>query len=276
MPTTPANGIEIYYETDGARSARPLLLLRGLGTQLIHWAPEFRRRLADAGHFLVVFDNRDAGLSSHLADAPRYTVDDMADDVVGLMDALSLETAHVAGISMGGMISQVVASRHPRRVRSLVSIMASTGNPALPGPTPAALEALMAPTPTERAAYVEHTVRGRRVFGSPGYPTPDDELRDLAGRAFDRAFDPEGVARQFAAIQASGDRRAALAAVTAPTLVIHGADDPLVSPEGGRDSARAIAGAELRMIPGMGHDVPPGLWDTLVAAISEHTAKAES
>ena len=272
----PVNGIEICYETDGDRCARPLLLLRGLGTQLIHWAPEFRRRLADAGHFLVVFDNRDVGLSSHLADAPRYTVDDMADDVIGLMDALSLETAHMAGISMGGMISQAVASRHPRRVSSLVSIMASTGNPDLPGPTPAALEALMTPTPSERAAYVEHTVGAAGVFGSPGYPTPDPVLRGLAGRAFDRAFDFDGVARQFAAIQRSGDRRQALAAVTVPTLVIHGADDPLVSPEGGRDTARAIPGAELLMIPGMGHDVPHGLWDTLVDAIAEHTAKAES
>jgi pimeloyl-ACP methyl ester carboxylesterase len=276
MPKTPVNGIEIYHETDGDRAARPLLLLRGLGTQLSHWAPELRSRLADAGHFLVVFDNRDVGLSTHLADGPQYAVDDMADDVVGLMDALSLETAHVAGISMGGMISQVVAARHPRRVRSLVSIMASTGNAAVPGPTPAALEALMAPTPTERAAYIEHTVRGARVFGSPGYPTPDDVLRQVAGRAFDRAFDPAGVARQFTAIQTSGDRREALAGVTAPTLVIHGDDDPLVSPEGGRDTARAIPGAELRMIPGMGHDVPPGLWDTLVSAIAEHTAKAES
>jgi pimeloyl-ACP methyl ester carboxylesterase len=275
MPRAPANGIELEYETYGPRSARPLLLLRGLGTQLIHWHPEFCQQLADEGHFLVIFDNRDVGLSTHLP-GQSYGIEDLADDVVGLMDALELATAHIAGISMGGLIVQVVACRHPARVRSMTSIMASTGNPALPGPTEEALTHLMTPAPRDRGDYVEYTVQGGRVFGSPGFPFDEAAVRELAGRVYDRAFDPEGVGRQMAAIQASGDRRAALACVSAPTLVIHGDSDPLVRPEGGRATAAAIPGAELRMIPGMGHDIPRGAWDVLAGAIGEHTRKAEA
>ena len=205
-----------------------------------------------------------------------YTLDAMADDVAGLLDALGWESAHVAGISMGGMITQVVGYRHPQRVRSLVPIMASTGNPALPSPTPSALEALLKPAPREREAYAEQSLAGALVFGSPGYPLDQAAYRELAGRVFDRAFDPDGVARQFAAVQAHGDRRAALAGITAPTLVIHGVDDPLVPVEHGRDTAASIPGAELVEIPGMGHDVPPGLFATLADAIGRHTAKAEA
>jgi len=275
MPRTPANGIELEYATYGQRSARPLLLLRGLGTQLIHWQPEFCQQLADEGHFLVIFDNRDVGLSSHLP-GQSYGIEDLADDVVGLMDALELATAHIAGISMGGLIVQVVACRHPARVRSMTSIMASTGNPALPGATPEAVAHLMAPSPRDREGYIEHTLEGAKLFGSPGFPFDEAEARELAGRAYDRAFDPEGVGRQLVAIQGSGDRRAVLAGVRMPTLVIHGDSDPLVRPEGGRDTAAAIPGAELRMIAGMGHDIPRGVWDLLAGAIGEHTRKAEA
>lgn len=294
MPQVNANGIEIDYELQGDEGGRPLVLLRGLGTQRIQWPGGFCERLAETGHRLVMPDNRDAGLSSHLREAGApdlgavmqarmsgdpppvaYTLDEMADDVAGLLDALEIESAHVVGISMGGMIAQTVGYRHADRVRSLVSVMSSTGNPELPPPTPAAMEALMAPSPAERVAYIEHTLTTARVIGSPGYPQDEGVARDLAGSCFDRAFDPEGVARQFAAIQAHGDRRPHLTGVRAPTLVIHGLDDPLVPVEGGRDTAATIPGAELLEVPGMGHDLPPGLLETLADAISGHTRKAE-
>jgi pimeloyl-ACP methyl ester carboxylesterase len=226
----------------------------------------------------VVFDNRDVGLSTHLdgaaSDGSAYTINEMADDVVGLMDHLGFARAHVAGISMGGLISQVVACRHPERVMSMTSVMASTGNPALPGPTPAALEAILEPAPEERAAYIDYDTRGARVFGSPGFPFDEAARRELAARAFDRAFDPRGVARQMAAIQGSGDRRAALAALRVPTLVIHGADDPLVRVEGGRDTAATVPGAELLVLKGMGHDLPRDAWPEIVSALAAHTARA--
>ena len=295
MPRTRANGIEIEYETHGDRAGRPLLALRGLGTQMIQWPPEFRDALVASGHYLVLFDNRDVGRSQWFdaAGVPdlgeviaavragrpaplAYTLDDMADDVAGLMDALEIETAHVAGMSMGGMLTTVVGHRHPNRVRSLVPIMASTGNPALPPPTAAAMEALMSPAPREREPFIEHHVRTAKAISSPGFPTSDDARREMAGRVYDRAFHPEGTARQYAAIVASGDRRAAVARITAPTLVIHGVDDPLVPVEGGRDIATTIPGAELLEIDGMGHDLPAGLCATIAGAISEHTRKYDA
>lgn len=295
MPRVRANGIEIDHEVLGVRGRRPLVLLRGLGTQRIQWPAAFLEALLAAGHQLVLMDNRDAGLSTHLHEAGRpdlaavlaalregrppplaYGLDDMADDVAALLDALELPTAHVAGISMGGMIAQAFAVRHRERLRSLVSIMSSTGNPALPGPTEEAMEALMAPAPTEREAYIEHSVRTGLAFASPGYPTPEEERRAMAGQVYDRAFDPDGVSRQLAAVQAHGDRRPGLHTLDAPTLVIHGQDDPLLPIDGGRDTAAAIPGARLLEIQGMGHDVPTGLVATLAAAISEHTAAAEA
>ena len=295
MPRASANGIALEYETHGDPAGRPLVILRGLGTQMIQWPPPFRDALVASGHHVVFFDNRDVGKSQWFDDAGApdlsavmkalkagaappvpYTLDDMADDVVGLMDALAIETAHVAGMSMGGMLTTVVGHRHPARVRSLVPIMANTGNPALPPPTPAAMEALTSPAPREREAFIEHHVRTSKVIASPGFPTPEEQRREMAARVFDRAFHPEGTARQYAAIVASGDRREALAGITAPTLVIHGTDDPLVHPEGGRDIARTIPGAELLEIEGMGHDLPPGLCGRIAAAISEHTRKAET
>ncbi len=295
MPRTHANGIELEYRIEGPEDGRPLVLIRGLGTQMIQWHPDFRERLVASGHRLVTFDNRDTGLSTHLHDegAPKlgevfealaagvpapvpYTLDHMADDVAALLDAAELASAHVAGISMGGMIGQQLAARHPARVRSLVSIMSSTGNPTLPPPTKEAMEALMSPAPPERDAYIEHHVRTSQAIGSPGYPTPDAERREIAGRVFDRAFDPQGVARQFAAIQASADRRADLARISTPTLVIHGLDDPLVHVEGGRDTAKTIPGARLQEVPGMGHDVPAGLFELLADAIAGHTREADT
>jgi pimeloyl-ACP methyl ester carboxylesterase len=292
MPQAAANGIRLEYETFGRPDDRPLLLVMGLGTQMTHWDEEFCAALAERGHFVIRFDNRDVGLSTKFdhAGAPNvvammqrgadrssvpYTLDDMADDAAGLLDALGLASAHVCGASMGGMIAQTVAYRHAPRTRSLISIMSNTGNPALPPPTPAAMSVLMTRPPADRAGCIETFVRAARVIGSPGFPTDEERLRRRAGEAYDRAFTPLGTARQLAAIYAHGDRRPRLAGVRAPTLVIHGSDDPLVPLAGGRDTAKAIAGAELLEIAGMGHDLPPALWTRLADAIAGHTRKAE-
>ena len=243
----------------------------------------------------MISDNRDVGLSTHLSEAAvpelgrvaralaegrrpevPYTVDDMADDVVGLMDALGFASVHVAGISMGGMIAQQVAIRHPQRVRSLTSIMSSTSEPGLPAPTPEAQAALMEPAPKERKAYQEYSVRTARCFAGDGFPFDAEAQRELAGRVFDRAFDPDGVGRQMAAVVASGSRHEALARVRTPALVIHGSADPLIPPAGGEATARAIPGARLELIEGMGHDLPEGAWPALVDAIAAHTRSAET
>ncbi len=298
MPTTNANGIEIEYDTRGERSGRPLVLVRGLGTQLIHWDDRLLDRLARAGHFVVVFDNRDVGLSTHFHDAgapslaevasavsagpadaaPKvpYTIGDMAADVIGLMDVQGLETAHVAGMSMGGMIVQQLAIRFPDRLRSMTSVMSSTGEPGLPGPTPEASAALSAAPPAERAAYVDYSVRTQKAFGGRGFPFDEAGWRVLAGRVFDRAFDPAGVARQMAAVIADGSRRDALAGVRTPTLVLHGSDDPLLPLACGEATARAVPGAQLAVIDGMGHDLPEGAWPEIVERISAHTKTAEA
>lgn len=291
MPRASANGIEIEYETHGDRGARPLVLLRGLSTQMIHWHPDLLRGLADRGHFVVVFDNRDVGCTTWFDDAGlpdlaaiaaggevslAYGLDDMADDTVGLMDVLGLESAHVAGMSMGGMIVQAAAIRHPSRVRSMTSVMSSTGGAELPPPTPAALEALVTPGPEERAAYVEHTVRTQKVISSPGFPFDTQRESDVAARAYDRAFHPAGAARQLAAVQSHGDRREALRKLEVPTLVIHGDGDPLIPLEHGRDTAATIPGARLHVIGGMGHDIPAGIHGEMIEAIGAHTEAAES
>jgi len=295
MPSARANGITLEYETFGDSGARPLLLLRGLGTQMIQWDPAFCQTIADAGHHLVIFDNRDVGLSTHFHDAPvpsmaelvkalaagetpavPYDIDDMAGDVVGLMDALGFESAHIAGISMGGMIVQQTTLRHPERVRSMTSIMSSTSEPGLPGPTPEAQAALTEPAPTEREAYLDYSVRTGRTFTGDGFPYDAEERRELAGRVYDRAFDPAGIARQMAAIVASGSRGEALAALTVPALVIHGSSDPLIPLAAGQATADAIPGAEMVIIEGMGHDLPPGAWPPLVEALARHTERSEA
>ncbi len=287
--------VELEYETHGAREGRPLVLIRGLGTQLIQWPAAFLEGLVAAGHFVVVFDNRDVGLSTwfdHLG-VPRiaeviaalregrpaavpYTLDDMADDVTGLLDALELPSAHIAGMSMGGMLTQVMGYRHPTRVRSLAPVMATTGNRALPQAAPDVLRVLTTPPPRERAACIEHHVQSAKVFAGPVSSISDAQRAALAARVYDRAFHPEGTARQYAAILADGDRRERLRQVRAPTLVIHGSADPLVRVEGGRDTARHIEGAALLELEGMGHELPPPLLDQMVQAIAVHTGHAEA
>jgi len=294
MARAQANGIEIEYETFGDRGARPLLLIMGLGAQLVLWEKEFCADLVERGHFVIRYDNRDVGLSTKLeqAGAPNvlevmqaaaagrpveapYTLDEMADDAAGLLDTLDLDSAHVVGASMGGMIAQTLVLRHAERVRSLTSIMSSTGNPALPPPKPEPLQALMQPRVEERESAIEQAVSLQRLIGGTGFPFDVERTRRLAALSYDRSFYPVGLARQIAAIMASGNRRPALASVEAPTLVIHGDADPLVPLEAGRDTAQAIPGAELLVIEGMGHELPPQVWPRIIDAVSRHTEKAE-
>ncbi len=296
MTAFKANGIEIDAEEFGEKTGSPLLLIRGLGTQRIAWPDEFLAGLVKRGHRVITFDNRDAGLSTKFResgsmdiaeamgraargdpiDAP-YRLDDMALDAVGLLDTLELETAHVAGISMGGMIAQLLAVQHGERLRSLTSIMSSSGAPGLPGPTPEAAAALMSrpEDPEDRESVIQHSAGVLKVIASPGYPSGDTYLRAMAERAYDRCYCPDGIGRQMLAILAAQGRAERLKTIRVPTLVIHGVDDPLIPVEAGMDSAKRIPGAELRLIPGMGHDVAPGLIPTLVEAIAEHTAAAE-
>lgn len=289
--TAATNGIEIAYETFGDRGGRPLLLVMGLATQMLAWHDDLCADLAGRGFFVVRYDNRDVGLSTHLHDAPppdlmaalttgdtssaSYTLDDLADDAAGLLDALGIDTAHVLGISMGGMIAQVLAVRHAARVRSLTSIM-STPSPSVGAATPEAVAVLLAPPATSRESAADRAVAGYQVIGSPGYPLEEDWLRGIAMEAYDRANDPLGAARQLLAIHASGDRTASLAAITAPTLVMHGEDDPLVGVAGGRATAAAVPGAELVTLPGMGHNLPRELWPQILDAVQALADRADA
>ncbi|WP_433243168.1 alpha/beta fold hydrolase [Streptosporangium sp. CA-135522] len=277
----PANGIEIAYETFGSPEHRPLLLIMGLGAQLIHWDDELCELLADRGHHVVRFDNRDAGESTHLNGVPvpafggdgqvPYLLDDMADDTAGLLDALGWESAHVVGASLGGMIAQTLAIRHPRRVRTLTSIMSTPGPQAAP-PTEAAMAVLMSPAARDRESAIRQSVAAWEVIGSPGFPLDRERIAQVAGLSYDRSYDPAGTGRQLAGIIASGDRTPLLKELTVPTLVLHGEADQLVPLSGGIATAEAIPGARLITFPGMGHDLPCPLWPEIVGAIDELTA----
>jgi pimeloyl-ACP methyl ester carboxylesterase len=288
MPRAKTNGIEIEYETFGDAEAPPLLLIMGLSMQMIGWDEAFCAELAARGFHVVRFDNRDVGLSTRI-DAPlpnvpaifmgdhasvAYTIDDMAADVAGLLDALGMPSAHVVGASMGGMIAQMLAIRYPEKVRSLCSIMSATGNRRVGQPKPEAIMMLMTPPPADRAAFLDHAVVLWRTIGSPGFPFDEAKVRARMNRSFERGHDPAGAARQFGAIAAARDRTAELAKVRCPVLVIHGAADPLIAPDGGEATARAIPGAELMLIPGMGHDVPEALWGRIQEAIVANAARA--
>ena len=290
IPRASAGAVELAYETFGDPADAPVLLVMGLGTQMLAWPDGFCRLLADGGLFVIRFDNRDIGLSTHLHDAPppdvmaamtgdtssaSYTLSDMAADTVALLDALGLRSAHVVGLSMGGMIAQTVAIEHPERVLTLTSIMSTTGDPSVGGATQEALGALLAPPASTREEAQERAVAGYRIIGSPGYPLDEEALRERAGTSFDRAHDPAGVGRQLLAILASGDRTPRLGEVGVPSLVIHGERDPLVDVSGGRATAAAIPGAELAVLEAMGHDLPRELWPELVDRIAAHAAKVE-
>ena len=277
MTAISANGITIEYETFGDPGSPPVLLIMGFGAQLTMWDSRFCQALADAGYFVIRYDNRDVGLSTTFEDAtesPAYTLSDMAADGAGLLDALGIVTAHIVGASMGGMIAQTFAIEHPERTRTLVSIMSTTGNQTVGQPMPDALAALLAPPPTSRDGAIEAGLKAWRVIGSPGYTFDEDAVRERAGASYDRSFNPEGAARQLAAIMSQPDRTAALGKVKVPTLVIHGEADPLVTPSGGEATAAAIPGAKLKMVPGMGHDLPPDLQDEFVRDMSALFQKA--
>jgi pimeloyl-ACP methyl ester carboxylesterase len=293
MTSVRANGIQIEYDTFGSSRGEPILLVMGLGAQMLLWDEEFCQRLADRGHFVIRFDNRDVGLStwfdahgvpnipqlmqdvqSGKAPSTAYSLDDMADDAVGLCDALSLARAHFVGASMGGMIAQTIAYRHAPRVASLTSIMSSTGSPSVPQAKPEVVGRLMMPPPATRQAAIDQSVETWKVISGKGYPFDEAAVRERTGLLYDRANHPQGQARQLAAIMAHGDRSPRLTGVRAPTLVIHGEDDPLVPVEGGKHTHASIPGSEILLVPGMGHDLPKPLFGKLVEAISTHVKKA--
>ncbi len=285
----PANGIEIAYQEIGDPGGEPLLLVMGLGTQMLGWNQEFCAMLAERGFRVVRFDNRDIGRSTKIESAgvPKwidmllgrrssapYLLGDMAADTTGLMDYLGIESAHVVGASMGGMIAQTLAIESPERVRSLVSMMSTTGNRRVGMPAPKTLGTLMARPAPGREAAVEQALKTFRIIGSPGFPMDERRLREAAGASYDRGHSKAGVARQMYAITASGDRTKALHKLRLPTTVIHGAEDPLIHPSGGRATAKAIPGARLRIIEGLGHDLPQALWSTFVEEISSNATRA--
>ncbi|HVB27339.1 MAG TPA: alpha/beta hydrolase [Mycobacteriales bacterium] len=286
-----ANGIEIAYETFGERTATPLLLVMGLGTQMIAWPDAFCGELASRGYFVVRFDNRDAGLSTHLhgVRAPRpvevllgrrkppYRISDMAEDGIGLLDALGLESVHLVGASMGGFIAQTMALAHPQRLRSLTLMMTSTGSRWVGRSQPKLTMRLLRGRPVaDRDGVLDAAVETFRLIGSPGYPFDETRLRELAGRAYDRSYDPGGYLRQLSAVLGQSDRTQALHGLQIPTLILHGLADPLVSVSGGRALARAIPGARFVGLPGMGHDLPSALWSRFVEEISTIAGSADA
>src|SRR5829696_7755053 len=281
-----ANGMKIAYETFGNPGDPPVLLIMGLGTQMIAWSDRFCQAIADRRHFVIRFDNRDVGLSTHLDGVPApslsdlltrrrrppYTIDDMADDAVGLLDALGIESAHIVGASLGGFIAQTIAIRRPSRVRSLTLIMTSTGSRLVGYPRPGLMAGLFrGRRGTDRHSAIEATLETFRVIGSRGYALDEEYLRDLAGRSYDRAYDPGGYLRQLAASVHQSNRTAELRRISVPTVVIHGLNDPLVHASGGRAIARAIPKARFVGFNGMGHDLPKPLLPRIIDEICDLT-----
>jgi pimeloyl-ACP methyl ester carboxylesterase len=292
MPTAPANGIDICYDTFGDPADPALLLVMGFTAQLIAWDEAFCRSLAERGRYVIRFDNRDCGLSTHLdgvavdiagvlaawegqGEMPEvpYTLDAFSADGFGLLDHLGIERAHIVGASMGGMIVQQMAIDHPERVLTMTSIMSNTGEPDYSQSDPDAIEALMTPPPEERDAFVAFGTQRAKLFSSPRYFDEAETARRLAA-AYDRAFYPEGALRQMAAIRASADRADGLRGLAVPTLVIHGRADKLVLPMGGERTAELIPGANLLLMHDMGHDLPRPLWPFIVDAVISHSTHA--
>ncbi len=293
MPKAKANNIEIEYDTFGDPSSEPILLIMGLGYQMIRWRVDFCNQLADRGFFVIRFDNRDVGLSTKLeelgvpdimkatfaiqkgesVEAP-YTLEDMATDAIGLLDFLNIEKAHVCGASLGGFIAQIIAYKYPQRILTLTSIMSSTGNSKLPPAKPEALQILLTPSPTEREAYIDLKVKQRRVLFGTGFPYDENDQRQIAAKSYDRSHYPQGYTRQLMASMVSGNRKLMVSTIKVPTLVIHGAEDPLMLVEHGKDTAEAISGAELLIIDGLGHTMEaPGSWPQMIERITQNAKK---
>lgn len=296
MAQVQANGISIEAEAFGPSSGETILLVMGLGAQMTRWPLGLIDMLTAKGYRVIRYDNRDVGLSHKFHDAgpadiaglmadlasgrsPRaaYTLDAMAADGIGVLDAFGVKRGHIVGASMGGMIAQMIAALYPERTLSLTSIMSSTGNPSLPPATPEAMAVLMTrPARDDIETLVAHGIKAQKTIGSPGYPPDEKVLRENILADFRRSNYADGFGRQMAAIMASGDRRELLKRVTAPTVVVHGADDPLVPVDGGRDTAANIAGAELRVVPGMGHDLPPALYSVVVDAVETAATRSRA
>ncbi len=294
MPKAKVNNIEIEYETIGNSSSKPLLLIAGLGSQLIAWSDEMCENLANSGFFVIRFDNRDVGLSTKFEDAgipdmmeisaaytrgevPKipYTLEDMADDAVGILDFLNIDKAHICGASMGGMIAQIIAYRHPSRVHSLTVIMSTTGNPELPPSKPEILMQFFAPVPSEREAYIDEMVkRDSLIYGIFTYN--EEQARDYRTKEFDRSYYPDGIARQMAAMAVPGNIKPKISAIRTPTLVIHGSEDPFNHIEAGKEIASTISGAELMIMNGMGHSFPSDLISQIINALVANSNKSSN
>jgi pimeloyl-ACP methyl ester carboxylesterase len=282
-------GVTLCYEGFGDPDDAPILLVMGLATQMIAWHEDFCSGLAERGFYVVRFDNRDIGRSTHFDFRPpgvgqmltrrlgpeQYSLSDMAQDTAVLLRELDLAPAHVAGASMGGMIGQMLAAEHPEVVRSLTSIMSTTGSRWHGQPTFSVYRYLLRPPPRDRDGYIQRSAEVFGLVGSTGFDRDEQYIRERAARSYDRGFDVRAGGRQLGAILASGDRTKSLAKITAPTLVIHGTVDKMIRPSGGRATARAIPGARLMTIEGMGHDLPRGAWPQLIDAIAEHARAAD-
>jgi pimeloyl-ACP methyl ester carboxylesterase len=296
MPQIRANNIAIEVESFGPQSGETILLVMGLGAQLTRWPLGLIEMLTARGFRVIRFDNRDVGLSERFhsagpANVPQiladvaagkqpsaaYTLTDMAADAAGVLQALDVKRAHIVGASMGGMIAQMVAARHQAQTISLTSIMSSTGNRAVPPAKPEAMAVLLTRAdPSDFEAFIAQGIKSQKTIGSPRYPANEGELRERIIADFKRAYYPDGFSRQMAAIMASGDRREDLRRIAVPTVVLHGADDPLVPVEGGKDTAENIKGAELRIVPGMGHDLPAALFPVVVEAVEAAASRARA
>ncbi|MFI4966584.1 MAG: alpha/beta fold hydrolase [Caulobacterales bacterium] len=277
MPRAHNGDVEIEYQSFGDDRPQAILLVNGLGSQMTRWPDAFCEKLVAKGYRAIRFDNRDTGLSTWPQRA--YALKEMADDGIAVLDAAGVKRAHIAGVSMGGMIVQRIALDHPGRVLSMTSIMSTTGAADAFKSTPEAAAVLNTRPPDPEAdyeAFVAHGVRNARTIGSPAHPWTDDEIRARVIAEHARAFNPLGVTRQRNAVAADGDRTAALGGLKIPVVVLHGADDPLLQKVGGEATAAAIPGAELRIVPGMGHDLPPGLYDTFVDAIATAASRAKT
>lgn len=291
MPKANLNQIQLEYETIGESSSEPLLLIAGIGSQLLAWSDDFCKKLAVNGFFVIRFDNRDVGLSTKFDDAGipdmmeisaayyrgekptlPYTLEDMADDAVGLLDALNVEKAHICGASMGGIIAQIIAYRHPSRVHSLIVMISTTGNPGLPPAKPEIMAQFFAPVPSEREAYIEEMIkRDSLICGNFEYDKV--QRREYRTKEYDRSYYPEGIARQMAAMAVPGNIQPRISSIKAPTLVIHGKEDPFNSIDAAKEIASTIPGAELLLIDGMAHSFPKEILPQIIKAIVSHCNK---